>query len=881
MDRTDGNKPPCKAAPTPEERRASRLWVGLIALLMQAVAAGAAAEQTTPPLIVLWDTAHTGPFPTPSDFSAFRSDLAATSLVDKTDGELTSADLVGIHVYVLVEPDSRDLSAAEVAALRNFLENGGDFLLLTDTDAKTTGVNSLLAGSGIVQAGDFAGGAETTTDVTSHPITAGVGTFWVASGGRTFGLASPAVSCIRYGGATIVAASDLGSHRIAVVGDETSLRNGAYFEADNATLARNIFAWFRSGGSNGRLRLDSSVYPATGTVSISLADNDLFALTTATVEAVSSLGDSETVALAAVGAGEFEGAVALCDKPTSPGDGLLSVADATTVTVIYHDAVGGSGAPADVEASAVIDGRPPAISSVEARRIGPFTATIRWATDEAADSRVRFGESPTALARSVESALLETTHSLEIGWLRPQTTYYFAVGSRDAVGNVAERSGFSLTTCRSRRSSPTIRVLVLYADSLAGGVLDIESKLLADKRIESAEHWDFNATLPDEAALRAYDAVLLHVNIVSPNSEALGDLLADYVESGGPVVGLARSTVEPYAIGGRFREMGYGVIEPGPSFKENERAGLGTVREPDHPVVEGVAAFDGGAWSGHQGEAALTTGSERLADWSDGEVLAAAKTAGGTRLVALNFLGPSSDFAPQLWDSATDGARLIANALVWTSRALECDSWTTPLLLAEPPFTRGTTNTIAWADFPGAEQVRIEWSADGFASVAGRSPWLDQSLHQWTAGGLADGATYRFRLQGRNSSLGYSPFSNVVASTQDASPPRTTIAPLAPTTTSRLIALRISGGDATSGLERADLFARHGTDGPFEQIASFDSLPQTWTFDAATHGGDGRYEFLVLGTDRVGNTESKSQPDAATVVETGSTAARSWSIYDR
>ncbi|MBM3334071.1 hypothetical protein FJY63_05360, partial [Candidatus Sumerlaeota bacterium] len=266
---------------------------------------------------------------------------------------------------------------------------------------------------------------------------------------------------------------------------------------------------------------------------------------------------------------------------------------------------------------------------------------------------------------------------------------------------------------------------------------------------------------------------------------------------------------------------------------------------------------------------ALTTGSVRIADWSDGEPLVAHKSANGARLVGLNFFGPSSDTAggTGLWDSATDGARLIANALVWASRALESDACATPCLVAEPAFTRGTTNTIAWEPFTVAEQVEIEWSQDGFASVVGRSGWIAESLRRWTVSGLANGRAYSYRMRGRSGPLSLSPYSNVVSSTQDASPPYSYVLALPPYRPATF-SVSWTGSDELSGLASVRLFYRRGSTGPFVAYGG-EHTKTPILFDATETGGSGDYYFYTIATDAVGNQESApSGWDAHTTVQT-------------
>ncbi len=59
----------------------------------------------------------------------------------------------------------------------------------------------------------------------------------------------------------------------------------------------------------------------------------------------------------------------------------------------------------------------------------PTGVTIRWRTDEATDSRVRYGTTLGSLAESVTDATSTTEHELTLSGLTPATQYYYAFGS--------------------------------------------------------------------------------------------------------------------------------------------------------------------------------------------------------------------------------------------------------------------------------------------------------------------------------------------------------------------------------------------------------------------------------------------------------------------
>ncbi len=84
------------------------------------------------------------------------------------------------------------------------------------------------------------------------------------------------------------------------------------------------------------------------------------------------------------------------------------------------------------------DKTPPVISELIAESITDRSTTIRWTTDEPADSNVRYGVSPQVNTNGPDDVALVLTHSLVITNLQPNTTYTFCVRSRDSSKNKSE-----------------------------------------------------------------------------------------------------------------------------------------------------------------------------------------------------------------------------------------------------------------------------------------------------------------------------------------------------------------------------------------------------------------------------------------------------------
>jgi hypothetical protein len=108
---------------------------------------------------------------------------------------------------------------------------------------------------------------------------------------------------------------------------------------------------------------------------------------------------------------------------------------------------------------------------------------------------------------------------------------------------------------------------------------------------------------------------------------------------------------------------------------------------------------------------------------------------------------------------------------------------TTPAMRIEPSYTPGTTNTVQWlgSTDSGVGGVQYQVYADDNANMASpiaASPW--QTTLSYTFSGLADGVTYYYAVRARDAFDYQSVLSNVVSSTQDASPPSTPVMELEP-----------------------------------------------------------------------------------------------------
>ena len=92
------------------------------------------------------------------------------------------------------------------------------------------------------------------------------------------------------------------------------------------------------------------------------------------------------------------------------------------------------------------DTTPPIITNITVTNITENSATIKWNTDEFADSLVKYGTSSGAYTKQEYDELFVKKHAVSLYNLSPGTKYYFVVKSVDLSGNSAESSEYSFTT---------------------------------------------------------------------------------------------------------------------------------------------------------------------------------------------------------------------------------------------------------------------------------------------------------------------------------------------------------------------------------------------------------------------------------------------------
>ena len=89
---------------------------------------------------------------------------------------------------------------------------------------------------------------------------------------------------------------------------------------------------------------------------------------------------------------------------------------------------------------------PPIITNVTVMNITVNSATIKWNTDEVADSLVKYGKVSVSYTENKGDPLFVLNHTILLTGLQSGTTYYFVVNSADQSENSAPSTEFSFTT---------------------------------------------------------------------------------------------------------------------------------------------------------------------------------------------------------------------------------------------------------------------------------------------------------------------------------------------------------------------------------------------------------------------------------------------------
>jgi Bacterial Ig domain/Immunoglobulin I-set domain/Immunoglobulin domain len=206
-------------------------------------------------------------------------------------------------------------------------------------------------------------------------------------------------------------------------------------------------------------------------------------------------------------------------------------------------------------------------------------------------------------------------------------------------------------------------VAVLGADPL-NIVNDVVERIRSTEMFGQVDGFSvMSGPAPPLSQLMEYDAVLLFSDYSFSDPVSLGNVLADYIDSGHGVV--INTFAFSVPLQGRIVSGGYLPFSIG-GYTTGFRLSL-VADDATHPILDSVGSFNGGGSSYHNSGIVPTSGSQLIAHWSDGLPLVAVKQVNANAVVGLNFYPPSSAIQSGFWDISTDGELLMANALQYAA----------------------------------------------------------------------------------------------------------------------------------------------------------------------------------------------------------------------
>jgi hypothetical protein len=220
---------------------------------------------------------------------------------------------------------------------------------------------------------------------------------------------------------------------------------------------------------------------------------------------------------------------------------------------------------------------------------------------------------------------------------------------------------------------------------------DPQAKLMGTGLFDLVDVIPVTAATPSLASLMTYDAIIVWSNSSFLDGNALGDVVADYVDAGKGVVVTTFATTESQDnrfLGGRFASGGYSIILPGGGTVTGA-TNVGTAHAPTHPIAAGITNISSGT-AGRPSDTRMLGHGVRVLEWADGKPLVTVSTTFPKR-VDLGIYPPSSTAASSNWLATTQGAQLMGQALVFASGASAASVPPVASVIASPSFaTQGS-----------------------------------------------------------------------------------------------------------------------------------------------------------------------------------------------
>ncbi len=223
-------------------------------------------------------------------------------------------------------------------------------------------------------------------------------------------------------------------------------------------------------------------------------------------------------------------------------------------------------------------------------------------------------------------------------------------------------------------------------------VSEIASLLESYPDITAVDVFDAASAVPALGDLQDYGAVILIINSRPGQQDALGNVLADYADSGGRVVMTLASFINGWEVRGRFLGGGYLPFNLGSGPIGSSSLGDYVV---GHPIMEGVQDAVGHLL----GEVTLAANAEWVADWQFGQPMIATNELG---VVGVNvYLGGTGQWSGDVPLILHNAAFYLSDEAPWL--ATDPQSGTVP-----PGSSVDVTVTVDATDlFGGTYEARL------------------------------------------------------------------------------------------------------------------------------------------------------------------------------
>ena len=180
------------------------------------------------------------------------------------------------------------------------------------------------------------------------------------------------------------------------------------------------------------------------------------------------------------------------------------------------------------------------------------------------------------------------------------------------------------------------QVLIAFSD-LGVQPVTLHDQIAADPDVIAVDYFDAEFATPSLGQLQQYDIVVATSNSPYADPAAMGNVLADYADTGGIVVGLNFNWFgPPFGLAGRWMTGGYTPFnDAAPLAFSNSCLGAFNM---GHPLMQGIPAGSLCAFFRHS--VTLTAGAASVASYADNELLVAYKDNAGHTGVGINaYLG--------------------------------------------------------------------------------------------------------------------------------------------------------------------------------------------------------------------------------------------------